>query len=274
MQWSLRNRLQNHKNRQSWEDPENWWTPSNSAVQHHERKRMVLFGLRNNVIFQRQMDNTAVVPLLGLLCHLVSKIWLYPPSKPLWRWLNAACPSLATVMETAREIPRWKSHESLVTWMYTLDQGLQFSASHTCHQLVPVAQHHKKPHLCQEDDYFLNSDFYCFLNTLPILENSARCILGEKTCNLSIKVLLFVLLSMEKNGSGILMGKRLGCQNIFVYPLRCGTTPDHIWDIRGQHSGKAAVTHGIYKALTVLTLGGKKVATQVNSITLWVRIKT
>lgn len=168
MQWSLRNRLQSHKNRgnpekiQKTDEP-----PSNSAVQHHERKRMGLFGLGNNVIFQRQMDNTALVPLLGLLCRLISKICLCPPSKSLWRWLNAACPSLATAMETARDIPRWKSRESPVTWLYRLDQGLWFSASHTCHQLVPVAQHHKKPHLCQEDDYFLNSDFIAFWIHFP-----------------------------------------------------------------------------------------------------------
>lgn len=260
MQWSLRNRLQSHKNRgnpekiQKTDEP-----PSNSAVQHHERKRMGLFGLRNNVIFQRQMDNTALVPLLGLLCHLVSKICLCPPSKSLWRWLNAACPSLATAMETARDIPRWKSHESPVTWMYRLDQGLWFSASHTCHQLVPVAQHHKKPHLFQEDDYFLKQWLLLlFEYTSHPGKSSQMHPRGKKTCNLSIKVLLFVLLSVEKNGSGILMGKILSWQNIFVYPLRCGTTPDHIWDIRGQHRGKAAVIHSIYKAVTVLTLGGKK----------------
>lgn len=99
------------ENRHSWQHPENWWTHSNSAVQHCKRNSLFLglemlwsFGGRWATLF-------------------LSLCWDKPCEQNLPP-LSFQAPLQMTGYQITREIPTWKSHRSPASWTYLLDQSI------------------------------------------------------------------------------------------------------------------------------------------------------
>lgn len=124
------------ENRHSWQHPENWWTHSNSAVQH-------CFSWVEKYCEVLEEDGQ----LFSFLCwNKPCEQNLPPPS--------FQAPLQMTKYQITREtrnMQTWKSHRSPASWTYLLDQCiydfLQPTLSSDCN------------HFCQENGYFLNRDF-------------------------------------------------------------------------------------------------------------------